>query len=929
MLNNTSQNGCHTILDSSSAEYEIHDEYNSDLILGISADDYWSPKSHVITLPDQVIFNFFCSRQQVQTLPSLRVDRVNVVLNSVKPHRIERHEGDLRNRVEKLLSPIDQESFLECLSFFVIFFSNGSHVNEYEDPRRFTEIIEHVVYQPKHALRKILSLGDPSLLAFMHSILQVAERTSNFAAGRALLEADEDRILFRGRPDHLLYTATKFQHLDLLQELIRNGANVNALTGSKEKPKPILSVATTVECFESLKRAGARINEPTWIESISGAGQIVTPIHSAIIRNHAELVQCFLEAGADVTWLNENLNREFFVLGGVIGSDNGFLMSLLLDAGAVFPDNILWHEWHPVSHMMLFPTVLHLAVFYGSSNVVRALLQSERYSDILRTGQYRWALLRDAANNGDSSMVEILIAAGADVNRPNEKFLLKHTRPWDGVDFGLAATDRNKTVYYGVELLPCTPLMAAVESGHAGMVQLLIDHHVNINVEAFGYHGSSAYESSQVLGHEDISRILVQHGASMPPLQFNENRGRELVSAVERRDLGRARQLIEIGTGLTSIITYLALLDLRTRYITKSIPFKDIDYMLSFFLGCGGDVNFQEPSSGKSLLEIAFCLLDFNAARNLIIKGADARADRGRDRISLFDYALGQLGFFGKLMWTFSQRSQNSPEDKLEVGFEVMHMMMDMGASIISKKSLYVAGYLKDLDLVQRIVQARSRAGNLNREELHWGLVSASFNSVLDRRIAEYLISIGANVNRPPGYLKSYRTPLQAASSVGNVELVEKLLGMGADINARAPPEEEFATALQEAAAGGESGVVSVLLENGADANAEGLNRGGTRFGNALMLACSRGYLEIARMLLDYGADVNAEYWHATFKWFKNVLGLSAYSGKLDTVQLLLNAGADSYEYAIECALEEENFVIADLIKDWMEEKKREASMVN
>lgn len=171
--------------------------------------------------------------------------------------------------------------------------------------------------------------------------------------------------------------------------------------------------------------------------------------------------------------------------------------------------------------------------------------------------------------------------------------------------------------------------MAAVESGHAEVVQLLIDHHVDINSEAFGNHGSCAIESTQVLGHSGIFRLLVQSGASVLPFRFNENRAHELVSSVECEDLGRISQLVGIGTDPKCIVAHLGLLELPGLGPgLNSAHLKDIDHMLCCFQKCGGKANFQDPHSGKSLLEIALCLLDFNAAKNVLLKGADVMVPR-------------------------------------------------------------------------------------------------------------------------------------------------------------------------------------------------------------------------------------------------------------------------------------------------------------
>ncbi|CAG8978912.1 hypothetical protein HYALB_00005249 [Hymenoscyphus albidus] len=291
---------------------------------------------------------------------------------------------------------------------------------------------------------------------------------------------------------------------------------------------------------------------------------------------------------------------------------------------------------------------------------------------------------------------------------------------------------------------------------------------------------------------------------------------------------------------------------------------------------------------------------------------------------SILDFALCQLQFRFRGSFKYTGPLKNT----VDVGLEVVHMMLKMKALTPSEKSVYWAARFEDFDLVQQVVQLRAKAGKLTPEELYCGLGPTA--SYRNRATFEYLLSMGVSVNKNTGgicYIADYETPLFAASLTGSLKMVEKLLDMGANIDQRGVSHD---TALQAAILVGRLDVVALLLRRGADVDARAIP--GTQFLSgqpALMKAIALGHTEIARMLLEFGANVNTEIKSSpcglTYGNI-NALGYAAHYGRLDTVQLLLNAGADSYDHAIGIALEEGNLIVADLIQDWKECKEREAS---
>ena len=109
------------------------------------------------------------------------------------------------------------------------------------------------------------------------------------------------------------------------------------------------------------------------------------------------------------------------------------------------------------------------------------------------------------------------------------------------------------------------------------------------------------------------------------------------------------------------------------------------------------------------------------------------------------------------------------------------------------------------------------------------------------------LIEAGAYINDPPSKGERGRTALQAAVSVGNVDMVEHLLLKGADVNAPAAVADGV-TALQAAAIKGYLGIAQILLEHSADINAKaGIENGRT----AIEGAAEFGRIDMVKLLLD------------------------------------------------------------------------------
>ncbi|XP_063898940.1 serine/threonine-protein phosphatase 6 regulatory ankyrin repeat subunit C-like [Helicoverpa armigera] len=112
------------------------------------------------------------------------------------------------------------------------------------------------------------------------------------------LSPDEDN--FQGR---LLHQAALWDNLELLQELLSSGADVNARDCSSRSALHAAALAERSRCLSALCSAGAEIDAKS-DEATGGK----TALHIAAERGHFENVKTLLSAGASLSILDAHGN---------------------------------------------------------------------------------------------------------------------------------------------------------------------------------------------------------------------------------------------------------------------------------------------------------------------------------------------------------------------------------------------------------------------------------------------------------------------------------------------------------------------------------------------------------------------------------------------------------------------------------------------
>jgi ankyrin repeat protein len=456
-----------------------------------------------------------------------------------------------------------------------------------------------------------------------------------------------------------------------------------------------------------------------------------TSLMAAVIDGDLNLVKQAIEAGASLDRYDWNLS--YAPLGMAI--DRGYLdiVECLLKAGA---------NPHCGSTST---SALGLAAENGESNMIQLLLA--RKIDVnMPIAPDGWTALLAAVKNGHQAVVQLLIAAGANINvwsrgetpvllaaKCEEREIYNYLYPLVNTSIRLCA-DRD-----GEQLLQSTqkrrirqqnrPIEKFIEmatEGNIGEVNRAIE--IGIEIDELGAKGHTALMAAAYYGHQSIVKVLLAAGAD--PNLLSDDDG--------------------LGSGMTALML-----------AAGSFFASNRQQILQLLIAGGADVN-QRGVGGKTALFAAALTGSgyLDCVETLIAAGADLDCHNDRGHTVLTSVAAAE-------------------------NYAILNLLMQAGAS--------TAG----LDSIQ-LIQAAG-AGNLDRVK---SLLANKVNLDLDRgaaignaaaaghtQIVELLIQAGANVNLTD---KLGFSPIASAAYSGYGEIVNLLIAAGADIQAPASESQSY-----------------------------------------------------------------------------------------------------------------------------------------
>ncbi|KAL6821876.1 ankyrin repeat-containing domain protein [Trichoderma sp. SZMC 28015] len=283
-------------------------------------------------------------------------------------------------------------------------------------------------------------------------------------------------------------------HYEVVELLLNNGANYNAVLETDWLPLTLASYEGQVNIAKLFLGLGADINEST--------SDGLTPLVNAIWNNKVDMVQFLLENGADPSIADPG---GCTALKAAIHVGNIEIVKLLLDNSVdlVVEDN-----------RGLRP--LHLAAHYGHVDIAKLLL--ERGFEATDTGTDGWTPLHAAAHGGHLDTLDLFLSEGVPLAAPDcTGRTALHIACQEGHQevfetlLELSTSDEvNCTDVY-----QRTPLFYAAMRGHSHILNLLLLSWV-ADVHRKDFYGSTALFAAVRNGHEQIVGQLLTCIGEMP-----------------------------------------------------------------------------------------------------------------------------------------------------------------------------------------------------------------------------------------------------------------------------------------------------------------------------------------------------------------------------------------------------------------------------
>ncbi len=423
----------------------------------------------------------------------------------------------------------------------------------------------------------------------------------------------------------------------------------------------------------------------------------------------------------------------------------------------------------------------------GDSEVVEALLDSG--ADINARDEQNQTALHKAASRGHNSIVNLLLERGADVNAKNlfrQTALLAPVHR-GSLDIVRALLGAGADVDARSGLAGQSPLLA-VSSGRTKVVEALLEEGADVNLKGKSYH-ETALMLAAIAGNTATVKALLEKGADVKAASTNGRTARMMAEALDHPEVVKLLQ--EAGAPLKTALALLPLEAYLPRYlVVNAKKGRRLNSQAALaLLSRGAEVKIN----GKTALLFAAMRGDVKAVSTVLDNGADVNM-RHED------------GWSGLLLAAVNGH------------YTVAQVLLVKGAKVDAKEKL------------------------MGQTALIWAVKGGH------AALVKALLKAGANVNARDKY---GGTALTRAANSGKAAIVKTLLEAGADINAR---EYDGDTALIEATAESHLEIIQELLKAGANVNDKNLD-GRT----LLMIAAMTGTDKAVKVLLNAGADINAQ----------------------------------------------------------------------
>ncbi|RSL80942.1 hypothetical protein CEP51_006197 [Fusarium floridanum] len=793
---------------------------------------------------------------------------------------------------------------------------------------------------PEDAIQTAVCFGNSRIVQLLLDHITAVNTSDSSCQVDRYLNSENNGRYIHFRDAFPLSSAIRYGDITMVRSLLDAGADVNNMA---EDPISALHVAVEEERLEMvdiLLRAGADVNIPLgegyreFCDISDDSGVPKSPLQVAAGHGMNEIVQRLLQGGADIdgTWFISIEMFEEYVEGDVHEVLSPPALEQALSLGHFETAKILLNAGADIEGNFLGPTALQAACGSGSlDRLEMARLLLSRGADVNGAAGvwFGRTALQAAAERGDIDLVQLLLDKGANVNAP--------------------PCDRG-----GI-----TALQAAARSGNQDLVQALIEEGGHVNARPAASFGVTCLQAAASSGNESTVRMLLKHGAETNA-PASDGGKTALSAAVSHGHIGVTKMLLQAGAFVNQAegeLTPLCLAisrqshelfellmnydadpdppEVRSTPLGIAVARKELE-MVSILLIADADPN--RSSSPDSLSGVEPPLVaalrhpwapSFSIVQALVKHGANVNKPSCQGHypimlaLNLPNYEDAKSTMQLLLDAGADVRLLSNNMSGVNMGdsqWKLIRMLLDRGADInapISIKGtvLQVAAQGGHTNIVRELILRGADINTPADPQRGEGTVLQPAVQGGDTDVVRELTSRGANINAP-ACLPWGRTALQLAVEKGHTDIVQELISRDADINAPAWPKGGR-TALQLAVAQDNIHIARQLILCGADVNAPPASEAGA---TALQFAAMKGDIEMAALLLENQADINAE--RAPVRG-RTALEGAAEHGRLDMVYLLLENDQDLETIEERCqgaakfAEEEDHFEIARILREW------------